>query len=62
MQYLREHTNQLLGECVIEPSFSPYSSPMFLVPKAGGAYHAVVGVTALNKRIAIESVPFSDVH
>jgi hypothetical protein len=35
---------------------------MFLVPKPGGAYRAVVDLRALNKRIAIESVPLPDIH
>jgi hypothetical protein len=35
---------------------------MFLVPKAGGAYRTMVYFRALNKRIAIESVPLPDVH
>jgi hypothetical protein len=35
---------------------------MFLVLKSGGEYRAVVDSRALNKRIAIESVPLPDVH
>jgi hypothetical protein len=35
---------------------------MFLVPKPGGSYRAVVDFRALNKKIAIESVPLPDVH
>ena len=35
---------------------------MFLVPKSEGTYRAVVDFRALNKRIAIESVPLPDVH
>ena len=62
MQYLHQHIQQLLKDGIIEPSTSHYSSPMFLVPKAGGAYRAVVDFRALNKRIAIESVPLPDVH
>jgi hypothetical protein len=62
MQFLREHIQQLLKDGVIEPSRSNYSSPMFLVPKAGGTYRAVVDFRALNKRISIESVPLPDIH
>ena len=62
MQYLREHVKQLLRDGVIEPSNSHYSSPMFLVPKTAGMYRAVVDFRALNKRIAIESVPLPDIH
>jgi hypothetical protein len=35
---------------------------MFLVPKHGGTYRAVVDFRALNKCIAIESVPLPDTH
>jgi hypothetical protein len=35
---------------------------MFLVPKSGGEYRAFVDFRALNKRIAIESVPLPDIH
>jgi hypothetical protein len=35
---------------------------MFLVPKQGGTYRAVVDFWALNKLIAIDSVPLPDVH
>jgi hypothetical protein len=61
MQYLREHVKQLLSDGIIEPSNSHYSSPMFLVPKSEGTYRAVVDFRALNKRIAIDSVPLPDI-
>jgi hypothetical protein len=35
---------------------------LFLVPKPGGAYRAVVDFSALNKRTATESVPLPDIH
>ena len=62
MQYLREHIRTLLRDGMIEPSLSNYSSPMFLVPKPGGAYLAVVDFRMLNKRISIESVSLPAVH
>jgi hypothetical protein len=62
MKFIRGHIQQLLKDGVIEPSCSRYSSPMFLVPKPGGEYRAVVDFRALNKRISIESVPLPDVH
>jgi hypothetical protein len=61
MEYLRRHIDKLLKEGVIEPSCSHYSSPMFLVPKSDGEYRAVVDFRALNKRIAIESVPLPEI-
>ena len=62
MQYFREHIKTLLRDGVIEFSLSNYSSPMFLVPKTGGTYRAVVDFRMLNKRISIESVHLSDVY
>jgi hypothetical protein len=62
MLFLREHIQQLLNDGVIEPSCSNYWSPIFLVPKAGGTYLAVVDFRALNKRISIESVPLPYIH
>ena len=62
MHYLRRHMNQLLEDGVIEPSCSHYSSPMFLVPKPGGEFRAVVDFRLLKKRIAIKSVPLPDIH
>jgi hypothetical protein len=35
--------------------------PCFWFPSRGGAYHAVVDIRALNKRIAITSVPLPDI-
>jgi hypothetical protein len=62
MQYLREHIKKLLREGVIKPSFSNYLSPMFLVPRSAGGYHAVVDFRVLNKRIVMESIPLPDIH
>jgi len=62
MQYLRQHIKKLLRDSVIKLSFSSYSSPMFLVPKPGRAYCAVVDFRALNKHVATESVPLLDIH
>lgn len=62
MKYLKGHIEELLREGVIEPSCSHYASPMFLVPKPDGEYRAVVDYRALNKRIAIESVPLPEIH
>jgi hypothetical protein len=62
MKFLREHIQQLLGDGVVEPPCSHYSSPMFLVPEHGGTYRAFVDLRALYKPIAIESVPLPNVH
>jgi hypothetical protein len=42
MKFLREHFQQLRRDGVIEPSCSHFSIPMFLDPKPGGSYRAVV--------------------
>jgi hypothetical protein len=62
MQYLRDHIQGLLKQGVIEPSFSNYSSPMFLVPKSTGGYRAAADFRGLNKRIAIESVALPNIY
>jgi hypothetical protein len=61
IKYLK-HVSKLLHDGVLEPSASHYSSPIFLVPKSDGEYRAVVDFRALNKRIAVESVPLPDIH
>ena len=35
---------------------------MFFVPKPGGVYLVAFDFRAVNKRIAIESVPLTDIH
>jgi hypothetical protein len=35
---------------------------LFLVPKSAGGYREVVDFRALNKSIALESVPLPDIH
>jgi hypothetical protein len=62
MDILRQQIDKLLREGVIEPSQSPYSSPMFLVPKRNNSQRAVVDFRALIKKIEIESVPLPDIH
>ena len=41
--------SDMLQQGVIEPSVSPFSSPMFLVPKFHDEWRAVVDFRALNK-------------
>jgi hypothetical protein len=62
MKFLMGHLEQLLSDDVIEDSTSCYSSPMFLVPRSGSSFRAVVDYRALNKNIEIESVPLPDIH
>jgi hypothetical protein len=43
-------------------SVSPYSSPIFFVPKGETDLRPVVDYRALNRKIVIESVPLPDIH
>jgi hypothetical protein len=62
MEALRKHVHHMLEQGIIRPSVSPYSSPIFLVPKGCDDFRAVVDYRALNKKIKVESVPLPDVH
>ena len=42
MEVMRNQINKLLEQGVIEPSTSPYSSPVFLVPKSDDKHRLVV--------------------
>jgi hypothetical protein len=61
MQFLSEHVKISLRVGMTELSLSNYSSPMFFVPKPGGANRAVVESRMLDKPIPIDSIPFPDV-
>ena len=62
MDILRQHIRLMLDEGIIQPSTSPYSSPIFLVPKGQDGFRPVIDYRALNKKIKIESVPLPDIH
>lgn len=61
MEALRQHVQHMLEQRIIRPSVSPYSSPIFLVPKGRDDFRPVVDYRALNK-IKVESVPLPDIH
>jgi hypothetical protein len=61
MEALHQHVHHMLEQGIIRPSVSPYSSPIFLVPKGRDDFRPVVDYRALNK-IKIESVPLPDIH
>jgi hypothetical protein len=61
MEALRLHVHHMLEQGIIRPSVSPYSSPIFLVPKGHDDFRPVVDYRALNK-IKVESVPLPDIH
>jgi hypothetical protein len=62
MNVLRRQIQDMLDKGVIRHSVSPYSSPIFLVPKGETNFRPVVDYRALNKKIVIESVPLLDIH
>jgi hypothetical protein len=62
MEALRQHVQHMLEQGIIRPSVSPYSSPLFLVPKGRDDFRPVVDYRALNKKFKIESVPLPDIH
>jgi hypothetical protein len=54
-QALMEKVSEQLRKGVLEPSTSPYSSPVMLVPKPGGKLRFVVDLRALNKAVEPDS-------
>jgi hypothetical protein len=54
MNFLRREIQDMLDKDIIRHSVSPYSSPIFLVPKGETNFRPVVDYHALNKKIVIE--------
>ena len=52
---LRELTAYQLSKKIIEPSTSPYASPVVLLPKKGGGIRFAVDYRSLNDKIATDS-------
>ena len=54
--------DELLENGVVRPSKSPYASPAFLVPKAGGVYRMVVDYRKVNGKIVFDSYPMPTIE
>ena len=55
MAIFRKMVDELLENGLVRPSKSPYASPAFLVPKAGGEYRMVVDYRKVNGKIVFYS-------
>jgi hypothetical protein len=62
MEVLRLHVRHMLEQGMIRPSVSPYSSPIFSVPKGRDDFRPVVDYRPLNKKMKVESAPLPDIH
>ena len=59
---INEWVKQMLRAKVIEPSRSPYNSPIFLVPKKGGALRLVQDLRGLNSHTHEDRYSIRDVR
>lgn len=58
---LREQLNEFLELKIIEPSTSPYSSPICFVRKSNGSFRMIMDLRKINKQIAEVSWPIPKV-
>jgi hypothetical protein len=59
---LKQHLRKLMDEGIIEPSFSQWSSPAFLIPKKDGTERLVVDYRRLNKLVKVDNFPTPNVE
>lgn len=65
-QEITKETEKLLKHNIIEPSFSPYSTPLWVVPKRSGEtgekkYRMVLDFRALNKKTVPDRYPLASI-
>ena len=65
-QEVREQVEKLLKDNVIQPSESPYNSPLWIVPKKPGPdgkkkYRVVIDYHKLNEKTVLDAYPLPNI-